>query len=107
MPLSMRNIRSLQDIQTLSGKVDQVFRPYKAYMRITCLEMEKARRGKEREGAMHRVKNIDARLREIEAEKAALLQTMDERSAGDAIDAPGDEPKPAPRRSTGRLKIRY
>ena len=35
--------------------------------------MEKARRGKERESALQRIAIIDARFREIEAEKAALM----------------------------------
>ena len=38
-------------------------------MRISCLEMEKERRGKERQSAVKRVKEISARFREIEAEK--------------------------------------
>jgi hypothetical protein len=38
-------------------------------MRISALEMEKARRGLERKSAMQRIKDIDARFREIGAEK--------------------------------------
>ena len=62
MPIPKKNMRGLQDIRTLSGNVDQTVIPYKAYMRLSCLEMEKFRRGKERESAMHRVNNIDALL---------------------------------------------
>lgn len=77
-------------------------------MKLGCLEMEKARRGKERESAMHRVKNIDARCKEIEGEKAALLQALDEQNSnGPADDAPAIEPRPAPRRSTDGFKFRY
>ncbi len=100
-------IRGLQDLRTLSGRVDKAFIPYKGYMKVSCLEMEKMRRGKERESAMQRVKNIDLRFKEIEAEKAALLQTLKERNCGNSDNAPGVEPKPALRRSTGGFKFRY
>lgn len=76
MPISMKNIRRLQDIRTLEGSVDLAKQPYRAFMKITCLEMEKARRGKERESALHRVKNIDERLEEIEIEKANLMKVL-------------------------------
>ena len=99
-------IRGLQDLRTLSGRVDQAT-PYLGYMKISCLEMEKFRRGKEKESAMQRVKNIDARFREIEAEKAALLQTLKERNCGNSENAPGVDPKPALLRSTGGFKFRY
>jgi len=79
MAIPKRNMRCLQDIRTLSGGVDQTALPHKAYMKVACLEMEKARRGKERESALFRVKTIDARVEEIEDEKAALLQAQAER----------------------------
>ena len=108
MAIPKRNTRGLQDIRTLSGKVDQVSHPYRAYMRISCLEMEKARRGEERASAMHRVNNIDARFREIEAEKAELLKTLDERSSDNRpAHARVDNPRAAHRRSTGGFKVRY
>jgi len=34
--------KGLTNIRTLSGRVDQVSLPYRSYMQITCLEMEKA-----------------------------------------------------------------
>lgn len=107
MGTTKKILRGLQDIRTLSGKVDQAFIPYKAYMKVSCLEMEKLRRGKERESAMHRVENIDMRFREIDAEKAALLQALDERNRGNRVNAPGVDPKPAFRRNTGGFKLRY
>ena len=70
------NLKGLQDIRTLSGNVDMVFEPYRAYMKISCLEMEKARRGNERKSALHRLKNIDARFKEISEEKKALLRSL-------------------------------
>ena len=76
MPISTRSIRRLQDIRTLEGRVDLANQPYRAFMKITCLEMEKARRGKERESALNRVNNIDERLREIELERANLMKIL-------------------------------
>ena len=49
-------------IRTLSGRVDQLSLPYRSYMQITCLEMEKARRDMEHKSASQRIALIDARL---------------------------------------------
>jgi hypothetical protein len=108
MPITKRIVRGLQDIRTISGRVDQSFHPYKAYLRIGCLEMEKARRGSERASATHRVKLIDARFQEIEAEEAALLQNLGERNSDTpTTDAKGAEPGTGLRRGKGGFKIRY
>jgi hypothetical protein len=100
-------LRGLQDIRTLSGRIDKASVPYKEFMKISCLEMEKFRRGKERESAMHRVNNIDARLRDIEAEKASLLQSLIEKERGDAtVKARGiSGPEQSP--GSGGLKLKY
>lgn len=109
MAIAKRNIRGLQDVPTLSGRVDQTSLPYKAYMKVACLEMEKVRRGKERESASFRVKNIDARFKEIEDEKAALLQTLAKRDKERPTDARDSDPKPEPPppRSASGLRLRY
>lgn len=102
--------KGLRDIRTLSGRQDRVHLPYQAYMQITCLEMEKARRGRERKSASQRTADIDARLQEIEAEKEALLRALEERNAGNrgkSTGVPNLEPKPSPRRSAGGFKLRY
>jgi hypothetical protein len=108
MAIAKRNIRGLQDVPTLSGRVDQTSLPYKAYMKVACLEMEKVRRGKERESASFRVKNIDARFKEIEDEKAALLLALAKRENGRPTDArdSGAKPEP-PSRSASGLRLRY
>ena len=74
------NSRGLRDIRTRSGRVDRVGIPYMAYMNISCLEMEKARREKERLSALGRITSIEKRLREIEAEKDLLLKKLGERT---------------------------
>ena len=97
--------KGVNNIRTLSGRVAQVALPYRSYMQITCLEMEKARRGSERISASHRIAKIDARLQEIEKEKAALLETVNGLPKGPAWRGPNM--KSPPRRSAGAFKIRY
>lgn len=102
--------RGLRDIRTHSGRVDQITLPSRAYLKLSWLEMEKVRRGKERSSACHRMADIDARLQEIEAEKEALLQALEERNAGNGGKSAGVtnlEPKPSPRHGTGGFKLRY
>ena len=103
--------RGLQDIRTYSGRVGQTFLPHKAHMKLACLEMEKVRREKEKESAMHRVKDINARTREIEQEKSALLQRI---GLPEGTQAPaGAEKKVRPAQSPLRrqgprgLRLRY
>lgn len=104
----LQNIRTLPDVPTHSGMVDQTFIPHKAYMKLASLEMEKARRGKERGSATHRIEVIDQRLEEVEAEKDVLLRALDERGGCNPTDgAPNAKPKSEPRRKTGGFKLRY
>lgn len=76
MPPPTRIIRSVKNIRTRSGIPDQVIVPYKAYMAITALEMEKFRRETERDNLMCRLNSVNARLQTVETEKAALLQRL-------------------------------
>jgi hypothetical protein len=71
-----------------------------AYLRISHIELEKARRTRESESARQRMSDIAARLSEIEAEKTSLLQAMGE---GDCDYA---QPR-ARRRGPLGFKIRY
>jgi hypothetical protein len=101
--------RTLREVKTLSGRVDKIANAYMAYMQITCLEMEKARKGCEKASAADRVQTIDNRLRQIEVEKAALLCALAER--GKAGPAEGAAPLghlPAGSRQGARgFKLRY
>lgn len=99
--------KGLNHIRTLSGRVDQHSLPYRRYMQITCLEMEKARRDMERKSASQRIALIDARLDEIEKVKQQLLQAVATPGLGVPGRLPGLDLKPAPRRSAGGFKIRY
>ena len=88
-------------IRTLSSGAGRIANQYVAYLQITCLEMEKARKGREKAGALQRVETLDGCLREIEAEKASLLRALAERGAAPAAGAPSTASRPAPPRSAG------
>ena len=99
--------RGLQNIRTLSGMVDQGGEPYRAFLRIGALEMEKARRGKEKDSAIRRVEAIDGRFREIEAEKSKLLKALGNSNPGGDSDIAGDGSTHGLERGNGGFKIKY
>jgi hypothetical protein len=99
--------KTMRDIRTLSGKVDRIANPYMAYMQITCLEMEKARKGREKASAVQRVETLDGRLRDIEAEKASLLRALAERGVASGELRSSGGSNPASPRSTRGFKLRY
>lgn len=70
--------RGLGSIRTLAGKVNQTFSPYRAYMQITCLEMEKSRRQEEYRAAAERIAALDARLDDIERQKQILEESLEQ-----------------------------
>lgn len=98
--------KGMSQIRTLSGRVSQLSLPYRRYMQVTCLEMEKARRSVERKSASQRISMIDARLEQIEAAKRDLLKDIADSSPAPLENQPGAA-TPAVRRSTGGFKIRY
>jgi hypothetical protein len=93
--------RGIQDIRTLTGKVRKATIPHEAYLRISHIEMEKARKTLESEKARQLMADIAARLAEIEAEKASLLQSLGERAGNAAL---GRTSSPC---LTGGFKIKY
>ncbi len=98
--------RSLIDIRTLSGRVDYASIPYRTYLKVSCLEMEKARLGKETDSLTQRMSNIKVRLEEIEAEERDLLERGDEiaRDRRGTVAEPQAEPTSRKSRPTFRLK---
>jgi hypothetical protein len=72
-------MKCVKNIRTVSGSVDLIAEPYRAFMRISSLEREKARRTKELECALEQIALIKVRFREIEAEKHALLAGLGDR----------------------------
>jgi hypothetical protein len=93
--------RGIQDIRTLTGKVRKATIPHEAYLRISHIEMEKARKTLESEKARQLMADIAARLAEIEAEKASLLQSLGEKGGKAALGRIG------PSRHTGGFRIKY
>jgi len=75
--MAKKIIRGLQDLRTISGSVDDRSVPFRAYMKLSVLEMEKFRRGKERQSALAKVRDIDERFEDIEAEKREILASME------------------------------
>ena len=99
--------RGLNQIRTLSGRADQLSLPYRSYMQISCLEMERARRNTERKSASQRIALIDARIEEIDKTKQDLLQAAAATGEAAPTRRPGSRPESAPRRNTGGFRIRY
>jgi general stress protein YciG len=93
--------RGLQDIRTLTGRERKATLPHEAYLRISHIEMEKARKTVESEKARQMMADIAARLGEIEAEKDELLREMGERGGEASLRWPG------PPRSPGGFKVKY
>jgi len=107
IPKRTMPIRGLTDIRTLSGSVDQAAIPYRAYMKLSCLEMEKLRRGKERESAVHRMRNIDARFQEIETEKAALFDSLGGRDVARGLPTPHANGKSVRGAKVSGFRLKY
>jgi hypothetical protein len=93
--------RGIQEIRTLTGKVKKATIPHEAYLRISHIEMEKARKTLESEKARQLMADIAARLAEIEAEKENLLQSLGERGGKATLRRTG------PPRGPGGFKIKY
>jgi hypothetical protein len=111
MAIPDRTTRGLQCVQTLSKNKHLEVPPHKAYIKIACLEMERARRGSEREAAMRRVRIIDERFKAIDAEKEALLASlaqMGENLPASSPAGPRRRPEaPHPKASGSGFGIKY
>ncbi len=103
--------KTMRDIKTISGRVDRIANSYMAYMQITCLEMEKARKAREQASVQTRLDDLKTRLQEIDSEKSSLLRALSERGSHPAPGATQASAlsgsRPAPARSAGGLKLRY
>lgn len=78
-------LRGLSAIRTLGGRTDESSSPYKAYLRLATLELEKTRRSYEGQSAIKRADVNDARIAEIEAEQAAVLARLRESRPDDPV----------------------
>ena len=66
--------RGMRDIRTHLGRNPGQREAYQLFMEISGLEMERARRQKERTFALRSVAKIETRFSEIDARKAQLLR---------------------------------
>ena len=107
--MTKRIMRGVQDIRTRSGSADEGAIPYKAYMKLSILEMEKFRRGKEKTSALERVRKIDQRFQDIESARQEIFSALEAKGIRRRR-LPGlEEPltTAAPRTTTGPFKIKY
>jgi hypothetical protein len=107
MAIPQRNMRGLQDIRTYTGKPAGAVVPYMVYMRITCLEMEKARRSCERDSAQRRLNNIAARFGEIKAEERELLRTLRRSRGARCVPRSRKRARSEPARGAVPFKVKY
>lgn len=73
MPPRYRPLRGLASLRTLGGRADQRVPSYKAYLRVSFLELERARHGQEIRTARRRLEFMTERCRQIDAEKREIL----------------------------------
>lgn len=106
MPIHVRP-RGVSDLRTLTGRSDTSIPAHKAYLRISFLELERARKLQEMRTARGRVDVIDVRFREIDSEIADILANL----RGTAPRArPIQAPRPAPvglRRTERKFRLSY
>lgn len=107
MPEIKRVVRRLQNIKTLSGRVEDFATPYKAYMKLSILEMEKYRRNKEKESALARLRTIDRRFEEIEKEMQETLKAMDARDVAMPRRVRSFASPVEPCQDSGSFRIKY
>ena len=73
MPPRVIPSHGLADLRTLTGRADRQVPLHKAYLRVSFLELERARHGQEIRTAQQRVQLMLDRCRQIEAETAEIL----------------------------------
>lgn len=75
-----RTLRGVGEIKTRSGNNSAEALPHKLHMRLCALEMERYRRDQERQVALARAEQAQARCEEIESEvrslQAAILKRV-------------------------------
>ena len=100
-------MRGLQDIRTISGRVDDRSLPHRAYMQLSVLEMEKFRRGKEKQSALDKVNEIDLRFKDIDAATRDILAALEGRGGHPRRREEPEAPAAAAAVTAGSFKIRY
>jgi hypothetical protein len=99
--------RGVQDIRTMSERISDANNPQRKYLALAMLELERARRSKEKQSASQRVQNIDQRLADITAEQTELLAAAEaELEISTPTERQGQAADSDPR-SGGGFKISY
>ena len=107
MPVRRRPMRGLSDLRTLTGRADTQISPHKAYLRISFLELERARRMQEVRTYHDRFEVIRGRFREIDSEIADIRASLDSTAPrAQAVQAPPRSPV-GRRPSTRHFQFNY
>jgi len=96
VPRQRRPTRGLSHLRTLSARSEAPISAHKAYLRLSFLELERARRMQEVRACGDRCDAARSRFGEIDAEVARILASLNSAAAG----AP--TPEAARRTSVGR-----
>ena len=107
MPLRNKIVSSLSSIRTHSGTPNGSLLPYKAYMVVTTLEMERFRREAERAKLLTRFEFIKSRLQYIESEKAEILRRLGQDQSCPTIEKPRSPLSAAPVPTRAGFKMKY
>ncbi len=99
--------RSLNVLRSLSGSAHRAMAPHAAYMKITTIELEKMRLRKARDHALRRIAEIDLRLHELDAQKAALMGAIEGAQAAPSLPARGPGAKGLRPSLAGRVRLAY
>lgn len=100
MPVRILPSRGLGDLRTLAGRADRQIPTYKAFLRVSFLELERARHDQEIVTTRRRLDFMLARCREIDAEKSEILASAEVAAPppeAAAAGSPGHPSKPAQR----------
>lgn len=98
--------RGVQDIRTMSERISETDNPQRKYLALAMLELERARRNKEKISASQRVANINQRLADITAEQTELL-TAAETELDTSIPAEKRRQDADSNQSGGGFKLSY
>jgi len=71
--MAVRVLRGLANLRTLAGLADRQPQSYKAYLRVSFLELERTRHRQEIATTQRRLAFLVARCRAIDAEKGEIL----------------------------------
>ncbi|MCG8424068.1 MAG: hypothetical protein MJE77_39755 [Proteobacteria bacterium] len=89
MKKQVARLRGVADIRTMSGRFGKSRMPHELLLRLASLELERARRNQERTSALERIRVIEERFAEIDAEKESICQLLQE--AGISLSGAGEK----------------